>query len=367
MKKIIAQTGKELRQFSRDKLTLALALLLPMILMWLIGTCISLTVHDLPVAIKDTDQTPLSRHYIETVGASITFRIVPAAATGPVEAPLDFEHARAVIVIPEHFARDLERGQSPEVQWLIDGTDANTANVIRGDAAALTQAFNSKYVANAVAPIQPRIRYWFNPGQESDKYIGPGIFAVGLALFPPLLVALAMSREGEQKTILQVYVSSIKAHEYLLGKTIAYMIVGVAQWILTYILGVFLFGFSLKGDPLPLLLSSLVYLFCTVAFGMMIGATIPDQAAAIQAVQNVCFLLSYLLSGFVFPIANIPASIRWISSVVPARYFVEMSRDAFVRGGGWHAVWHVPLILGLLSTAFFARTWIFMRKMQVEA
>ncbi len=312
MKKILAQTGKELRQFSRDKLTVTLALVLPMILMWLIGTCISLTVHDLPVAIKDMDQTPMSRHYVETIGGSITFRIVPANATGKVEMPLDKEHARAVIVIPEHFERDIERHQSPEVQWLIDGTDANTSNMIRGDAAAATQAFNARYVANAAPAIQPRIRYWFNPGQDSDKYIGPGIFAVGLALFPPLLVALAMSREGERKTILQVYVSSIRAHEYLLGKTIAYMIVGVAQWLLTFALGVLLFGIWFKGDPVPLIVSSFVYLFCTVAFGAMIGATIPDQAAAIQAVQNVCFLLSYLLSGFVFPISNIPAVIRWI-------------------------------------------------------
>ena len=367
MKKIMAQIGKELRQFSRDKLTVMLALVLPLILMWLIGTCISLTVHDLPVAIKDMDQTPLSRHYVETLGASITFRIVPAVATGPVEAPLDHERARAVIVIPERFGRDLERQKSPEVQWLIDGTDANTANLIRGDAAALTQAFNTRYVAGVAPAIKPRIRYWFNPGQSSDNYIGPGIFAVGLALFPPLLVALAMSREGEQKTILQVYVSSIKAHEYLMGKILAYVAIAIAQWLLTYLLGVFLFGFAIKGDPIPLIVSSLIYLFCTVAFGVMIGATIPDQAAAIQAVQNVCFLLSYLLSGFVFPISNIPASIRWISALVPARYFVEMARDALVRGGGWAAVWHVPLILGLLSAAFFVRTWFFMRKMQVEA
>lgn len=367
MKKIIAQAGKELRQFSRDRLTVALALVLPMILMWLIGTCISLSVHDLPVAIKDMDQTPLSRHYVETLGTSLTFRIVTPSASGPVEASLDQEKARAVIIIPGHFARDLERGQSPEVQWLIDGTDANTANLIRGDAAALTGAFNARYVAKDAPAIQPRIRYWFNPAQDSDKYIGPGIFAVGLALFPPLLVALAMSREGEQKTILQVYVSSIKAHEYLLGKIMAYMVVAIAQWILTFTLGVLLFGIWLKGDPMPLLVSSFVYLFCTVAFGLMIGATIPDQAAAIQAVQNVCFLLSYLLSGFVFPISNIPVSIRWISSLVPARYFVEMSRDAFVRGGGWPAVWHVPVILGLLSMVFFVRTSLFMRKMQVEA
>ena len=367
MRKILAQAGKELRQFSRDKLTVTLALVLPMILMWLIGMSISLSVTDLPVAVKDMDQTPLSRRYVETIGASLTFRIVPASDRGPAEAWLDNEKARAVVIIPEHFARDLERGQSPEVQWLIDGTDANTANLMRGDAAALTQAFNSRAAAGAAPAIQTRTRYWFNPGQDSNQYIGPAIFAVGLALFPPLLAALAMSREGEQKTILQVYVSSIKAHEYLLGKILAYMIVAMAQWILTFILGVLLFHIWLKGDPTPLLVSSFLYLFCNVTFGVMMGATIPDQAAAIQAVQNVCFLLSYLLSGFVFPISNIPAGIRWISNLVPARYFVEMCRDAFVRGGGWPAIWHVPVILAALSACFLLRTWCFMRKMQVEA
>lgn len=367
MKKILAQAGKELRQFSRDKLTVTLALVLPLVLMWLIGMSISLSVTDLPLAIRDMDQTPLSRKYVETLGVSLTFRLVPSESSGPAEAALDKEDARAVVTIPKDFARDLQRGQSPEVQWLIDGTDANTANLIRGDANALTQSFNSRFNVAAAPAIQPRIRYWFNPGQDSDQYIGPAIFAVGLALFPPLLAALAMSREGEQKTILQVYVSSIKAHEYLLGKVFAYMIVAIAQWILTFIFAVFLFGIWFKGDPIPLLVSSLLYLFCCVAFGVMIGATIPDQAAAIQAVQNVCFLLSYLLSGFVFPISNIPASIRWISALVPARYFVEMARDAFVRGGGWPAVWHVPVVLTLLSAFFFLRTWRFMRKMQVEA
>lgn len=367
MKKILAQTSKELTQFSRDRLTVVLALVLPLVLMWLIGMSISLSVTDLPLAIKDMDQSPLSRQYVETLGVSLTFRIVPPDENGPIESVLDNEHARAVVVIPEHFGRDLQRGESPQVQWLIDGTDANTANLVRGDAAALTQAFNSRFNVSVAPAIQPRVRYWFNPGQDSDQYIGPGIFAVGLALFPPLLAALAMSREGEQKTILQVYVSSIKAHEYLLGKILAYMTIAFAQWILTFVFAVFLFGMWFKGDPTPLLISSLLYLFCCVAFGVMMGSTIPDQAAAIQAVQNVSFLLSYLLSGFVFPIENIPASIRWISSLVPARYFVEMSRDAFVRGGGWSAVWHVPIVLGLLSAFFFLRTWHVMRKMQVEA
>lgn len=367
MRKIIAQAGKELRQFSRDRLTVSMALVFPMILMAVMGVAISLSVSDLPVAIQDMDQSPLSRRYVETIGVSLTFRIVPLPITGPAEEALDNAKARAVIIIPENFERDLQRGRSPEVQWLIDGTDANTANIMRGNASALSQAFNAQLVTAAAPAIQPRIRFWFNPGRDSDKYIGPAIFAVTLALFPPLLAALAMSREGEQKTILQVYVSSIKAHEYLIGKILAYMMVATAQWLLTLLLALFLFDIWFKGDPTPLLVCSVLYLFCMVSFGVMIGASIPDQAAAIQAVQNIAFLLSFLLSGFIFPISNIPEGIRWISSLVPARYFVEMTRDAFVRGGGWPAVWHLPIFLGLLGAFFFFRAWSVMRKMQVEA
>src|SRR6185295_10484699 len=217
MKRIIAQTQKELTQFSRDRLTVALALVLPMILMWLIGSSVSLTVSDLPVVIQDFDQTPASRRYVETIRASLTFRIVPLPITAAPESALDKEKARAAIVIPADFEADLKRGKSTEVQWLIDGTDANTANVMRNNAKMISQAFNQQNAVSAAPAIDVQMRFWFNPGHDSNQYIGPAVFAVGLALFPPLLVALAMSREGEQKTILQVYVASIHAHEYLLG------------------------------------------------------------------------------------------------------------------------------------------------------
>lgn len=367
MKRIIAQTQKELTQFSRDRLTVVLALVLPLIQMWLIGTCVSLTVTDLPVVIQDWDQSPTSRRYVAAIRSSLTFRIVPLTVTESAESALDNAEARAAIVIPEHFESDMKRGKGTQVQWLIDGTDANTANVMRGNAAAITQAFNSENGPVSAPAISAHTRFWFNPGHDSNQYIGPAIFAVGLALFPPLLVALAMSREGEQKTILQVYVASIKAHEYLLGKILAYMLVAAAEWVLTLALALPMFGLWFKGDPTVFLISSALYLFCNVCFGAMAGASIPNQAAAIQAVQNVCFLLSFLLSGFVFPISNIPSWLRWVSDLVPARYFVEVSRDVFVRGGGWSATWHVPVVLALLSALFIARAWMSLRKMQIEA
>ena len=367
MKRIIAQTRKELTQFSRDKLTVTLALVLPLITMWLIGASVSLSVSDLPVVVQDWDQTPTSRRYVDSIRASLTFRIVALPVGAAPESALDNAEARAAIVIPANFEADLKRGRSTEVQWLIDGTDANTANIMRNNAAMISQAFNQQNGASSAPAIQAQMRFWFNPGHDSDQYIGPAIFAVGLALFPPLLVALAMSREGEQKTILQVYVASIHAHEYLLGKILAYMIVAAAEWVLTLALAVPMFGIWFKGDPTPFLISSVLYLFCNVCFGAMAGASIPNQAAAIQAVQNVCFLLSFLLSGFVYPVSNIPAWLRWVSDLVPARYFVEVSRDVFVRGGGWSATWHVPVLLAVLSAVFLFRAWMSLRKMQIEA
>jgi len=369
MRRIIAQARKELTQTFRDRLTLALALVLPLVLLALLGTAISLTVKDIPVVVQDLDQSPLSRRYVETLQTSLTFRIVSLpVAVQPPEA-LAASRARAAIIIPQHFERDLQRGRDTEVQWLVDASDANTANIIRASSAALTQAFLARLrpAATARPSIRAEMRFRYNPGRESEKYIGAGAFAVLFSLFPPLLSALAMSREGEQKTILQVYTSSISAHEYLFGKVLGFMVIAAAEWVLMLVLAFALFGLRFAGDPVPLLLSTVIYLFCSVSFGVMVGAAIPNQATAIQATQMGGFLLSFLQSGFIFPVANIPLGVRWISSLIPARYYIVVVRDAFFRGGGWDAVWNAPLMLALLGGVFFAVAWLRMRRMQVEA
>src|SRR5882724_1179605 len=339
-----------------------------MVLLTLFGTAISFSVTNLSVVVQDLDQTPLSRKYVDQANASLTFHVVPLPLQMNPEDALRSGLARAAVILPEHFERDLVRGQNSEIQWLVDATDANTANIMRGNASAVTQAFMAQVKGiNAPPAIVADTRLWYNPGRESKKYIGPGAFAVVLALFPPLLAALAMSRESDQKTILQVYVSSITAQEFLLGKILGFFVIGLAEWVLALILAMSLFGLRFAGDPTPFLVGSLLYLFCNVSFGTMVGAAIPNQAAAIQAVALVSFLLSFLLSGYIFPISNIPAGIRWISNIVPARYFVEISRDAFLRGGGWPAVWHGPVVLGALGIFFVTMGWLKLRRMQVAA
>lgn len=368
MKRILAQIRKELTQLWRDRLTLALALVLPVLLLLLLSEATSLSVSNIPVVVQDLDKTPMSRRYLEAVNASLSFKLSALPPNGSPEQFLYRNEARAALIIPPQFERDLRRGRNAEVQWLIDGTDANTANVMRGKAAAITQAFTAQIQPDVAPPaIKPQIRYWFNPGREDLKYFGPGVLAFGMALFPPLLAALALSREGELKTILQVYVSGITAFEYLLGKVIAYTIVAWAEWISGMIVLFAVFGLGLAGDPMPLLVTTFFYLLCTTCFGAMLGAAIPNQAAAIQATQLGGFLTSFLLSGYIFPVENIPQPLRFLSNVVPMRYYLEVIRDAFLRDGGWPAVWQAPVALALLGTFFFWRAWSVMREMQVKA
>jgi len=368
MQRVLAQVRKELTQLFRDRLTLALALVLPILLLLLLSNATSLTVKNIPVAVQDLDKTPTSRRYIETVNGSLSFKVSALPLNLSPEGALAQNLARATLIIPPQFERKLKRGENAELQWLIDGTDANTANVMRGKAAAITQAFNAEIQPEQPQPpIQPQIRYWFNPGREDLKYFGPGVLAFGMALFPPLLAALALSREGELKTILQVYVSSITAFEYLLGKVIAFVLVAWAEWITGMLVLIFGFGLRLVGDPTPLLVATFFYLLCTTCLGTMLGAAIPNQAAAIQATQLAGFLTSFLLSGYIFPVENIPQPLRLVSSLVPMRYYLDVIRDAFLRGAGWSSVWYSPIALGLLAAFFFWRAWSVMKDMQVKA
>ncbi len=176
MKRILAQIRKELTQLWRDRLTMALALVLPVLLLLLLSKATSLSVKDIPVVVQDLDKTPMSRRYIEAVSQSLSFKVNTLPPDLSPEHVLDQNLARAAVIIPPQFERDLRRGQNADVQWLVDGTDANTANVMRGKAAAITQSFSSQIQPAAVQPaIKPEIRYWFNPGREDLKYFGPGV------------------------------------------------------------------------------------------------------------------------------------------------------------------------------------------------
>jgi ABC-2 type transport system permease protein len=358
---------KELAQIVRDWRTLALALALPTVLLVLMSSALSLTVNELPIAVQDFDGSPASNEFIDAFRASITLKVVPWPVDKTAEDALASNAARAVLIIPSHFGRDMARGVNAPVQFLVDASDSNTAKLVSAYAGQITISYNQQGGGAQAGPIQTAIRLWFNPGLSSEKFFGPGIFALGLSMFPPLLAALAMAKEGELKTILQVYVSSVSAHEFLLGKIFAFMIVALAECLVMSLLLFTYFGLSFAGDPTPALIATVLYAFCVAAFGTMIGAVVPNQGAALQAVAFGGFLLVFLLSGLIFPVENIPAGLRWISSLVWGRYYIEIVRDALLQGGGWPAVWYKVLIIGVIGTFFYGVAWLSMRRMQVKA
>jgi ABC-2 type transport system permease protein len=366
MRRIFAQCRKELTQIIRDWRTLSLALFLPLALLFLMSTALSLTVSDLPIIVQDLDDSPASREFVDAFRASITFHVVAWPVNRQPEEAFTTNAAHAALIIPEHFSRDMARGLDSPVQLLVDASDANTAKLMAGYSGQIARAFhNTTAGASRADPVQAAIRLWYNPGRSSNKFFAPGIFVLGLSMFPPLLASLAMAKEGEQKTILQVYVSSISAHEFLLGKILAFMTVAMAECVLMLIPLFTYFGLSFAGDPTPFIIATLLYAFCVSSFGTMVGAAIPNQVAAIQAVSLGGFLLVFLLSGLIFPIDNIPAGIRWISNFIWGRYYIEIVRDALLEGGGWPATWFKVAIIGLIGLIFYSIAWRTMRRMQL--
>lgn len=367
IKRIIAQTIKELTQLGRDRLTLTLALGLPLILLLLFGFAASLDVNQINFAIQDLNLTSASREYVATFERTNKFHIVAQGVAVNVPQFLDRGMVSAGLIIPPEFTRDLQRGdRAATVQILVDGTDANTANIIRGYARATTNEFVTNLQSKKSPAVSLQSRLWFNPGLETLQYIGPAAIALTITLFPALLAGLATARELEQGTIVQVYASSLTGTEYLLGKAVAFWLVGMAEVLLVNLEAWLFFGLWFVGDPTPMIFGSTLYIACGVFWGMFLGSRTKVQSAAIQAISFTVFLLSLMMSGYIYPVANIPVGIRWLSNFIPARWYILLTRDAYVRGVGWLGVWFPSLALVSLASFFFFIAWRNLRVMQLN-
>ena len=366
MRRIIAQARKELTQIVRDPLALALALVLPVALLMLLGTAMSMTVTGMPIVVQDLDGSPASRDFVDAFRASNTFHVVEWSSKLQPSEAFRMNTARGALIIPYHFGENLARGVNMEVQILVDATDANTAKLVQAYSGEIIAAFNARNGGSArPVPVTADVRLWFNPGRDSKKFYGPGMFVLGISMFPPLLATLASAKEGELKTILQVYVSNIPAHEYLLGKILAFMIIALCEAVLEAVLLFTYFGLHFAGDPTPFIVATFLYAFCVSTFGTMIGCAVPNQAASIQAVALGGFLLVFLLSGLLFPVSNIPVQIRWLSGIVWGKYYIEIVRAALLTGGGWPAMWSNVMAIGIIGAVFFLMVWRKMRRMQL--
>ncbi|MEH2072008.1 MAG: ABC transporter permease [Nostoc sp.] len=366
--RIIAQCVKEIAQFRRDRLTLALAFLLPFITLIIFGFAIRLESKDIPLIVQDFNHTNLSGSYIERLYATNQF--VPKQWSGgnPTRDAIDKGIAKAAVIIPPTFSRDIQAGRSTTLQVLIDATDVNNARVIRNSIQRVTNFFLQEHgFIPATSSITARMRLWFNPGRLESLYIVPGTYGVVLWIFPSLLSAIAMVKEKEKGTILQVYASSISASELLLGKGLAYLLIAIAEALLVMGLGSIIFQVGIVGNPIILLLGTLLFLTDSVLFGLLLGVRSSNQNAAVQGVSLVGFITSILLSGFIYPLNNIPFPLSLFPNVIPARYYIDITRDAFVRGTGFTGVWFDLLMLIALGLVFFNVSRRVLSRMQLSS
>jgi len=212
-----------------------------------------------------------------------------------------------------------------------------------------------------------RQRLWYNPGLSNRVYFGTGALGLMLIIFPALLGALTTAKEYESGTVIQAYASSLSAVQWILGKALLYVLIGVVEFIVCFALGLLLFGYRIPSDPSVLLVATILYLLAGVFFGMMMGNATQNQSAAIQGVQMGSFLLSLLLSGYLFAVRNIPPQIRWISNFLPATHYIQVVRNSILRDVGWGTSLYPVIMLLILAFAFFALNVVQMRKMQFKA
>jgi ABC-2 type transport system permease protein len=340
---------KEAIQLKRDLRSLILAFVLPLFLVLVFGAAISLDVRNIPFLVVDRDVSPASRELVDAFRASGYFEFQGTLdRPGQADALLREARVRMVLVIPPDYGRDLAGRRGPTVQALVDGSDANSATIAINYADAIVSGLGSRVVLDgrrASLPLVAESRVWYNEALESVRMVVPGLVAVIMAMVAAMLTALTIAREWERGTMEQLAATPVGRFEVVAGKLLPYIGIGIVDVAIVTLVGVFIFKVPLRGDLLLLGLLSLLFMIGVLSFGVFISATLKSQLLATQVALMATYLPAFLLSGFLYPIANMPVALRALSWAVPARYFVVIMRGIYLKGVGVGVLW--PQILGL--------------------
>lgn len=365
--RMLAVARKEWLQLRRDPRSLVLAFVFPVLLLVFFGYAITWDVDDLALAVLDRDGSSASRGMVEAFTSSGYFTVTrrPASDT-EVERLLTRGQVRAVLVVPVGFQRELEMGSRPPVQLLLDGSDANTATIAQNYAEAIVAGYVSRgplAPEPAVSPIRVESRIWYNPDLRSRNMIVPGLIAVIMAIIAAMLTSLTIAREWERGTMEQLVSTPVHRLEVVLGKLLPYVGIGAVGVLLTVAVGVPLFQVPLRGSLALLAAETLLFLLGALGLGIFISAAVPSQVLAIQVALIATYLPALLLSGFLFDIASMPTFLQGVTYLVPARYFIDVTRGIFLKGVGLEALWTQTLLMvafavvgvGLATRAFEKR------------
>ena len=350
MNKALAVYRKELRQILRDRRTLLILVFIPAFFLLLYGYALNFDIRHITLAVEDRDGTPDSRAVVSAFVNSGYFDLVatlhsPAAA----ERLLDLNQARAVLVIPEGFSRDLASGRSAPVQVVIDGDNANTATTTLGYAANILRTIGAELAPAEIrrAPplaVEPRI--WYNPELRSTLFLVPGLIAYIAMITAVTSTALSVVREKESGTMEQVRMAPIDTLSFILGKTLPYFLISLASAALIIGSSMVLFGLPMRGNWLALFFALSLFLVGALGTGLLISTVAESQQVAFQMALLISLLPTMMLSGFIFPISSMPPALQAVTYAVPARYFLVALRGIVLKGT---ALSHLLVPLAALS------------------
>jgi ABC-2 type transport system permease protein len=353
---MLAVAVKEFRQIARDRRTLMILLFVPAFFLLLYGYALNFDIRNIPLAVQDNDRGTASRDVISAFVNSGYFQLVQDAPRNlDIDAVLNRGDARAVLVIPAGFGRDVANGRPAAVQVLISGDNANTATTVMAYAVALVGALSARYEfegwARSARPalLTAETRVWYNPELRSTLFLVPGLIAYIAMLTAVIATALSIVREKEVGTMEQVRMSPVGPLAYVLGKTLPYFVVSLVSAIGIVGLSMALFDLPMRGSWLMLFLAVSVFLVGALAFGVLISTLAETQQVAFQLALLTSYLPTLMLSGFIFPISSMPQVLQAITYAVPARYFLTALRAIVLKGVGLAVFWQELAALAVFA------------------
>jgi ABC-2 type transport system permease protein len=353
-KRLLAVSRKEVVQLRRDRRSLVLAFVLPVLLVVIFAYGISWDVDEIRTVVVDQDHSTRSRALVETFRASGRFTLEEVATPAEVDRRIDRGQTQLAVIIPSDFASNMGRGVPARVQAVVDGSDANTATIVLGYTQAAVQAYTRQLLQEkglAASPaVQVESRVWYNEELVSRNMIVPGLVAVIMMIIAAMLTSLTIAREWERGTMEQLASTPVHRGEVVLGKLLPYLAIGLVDVVVASLLGVFLFGVPFRGSFVLLMAASTLFLVGALGLGLFISAATKSQLLATQVAMIVTFLPAFLLSGFMYAVEVMPRGLQLVTLLIPARYFVVVTRGIFLKGVG-PEVLHTQVLLMIAFAA----------------
>jgi ABC-2 type transport system permease protein len=349
---------KEFRQIRRDPTSLGMLLVLPAMLIVMVGYALNFDVKQVPMVIFDQDRSPESRDFLEQFKHVESFRhAYDVGSYGDIEKLFLNGRAKIAIIVPYSFGKELLAGREQHVQIIVDGSDANTAGQSVAYASRMTMEYSATLLVEAFSktgrsfqqPIDLEPRIWYNPDLVSSKFLVPGLIGFIIMITGVISTSLTVVREKERGTMEQIMVSPLRPVQVIIGKTLPYLAITLVTATLILLLGYILFDIEIKGSLLVLYAGILLVILGALGQGLLISTVTESQQVAFLVSVFSSLLPSFLLSGFVFPVASMPVFLQVLSNIAAVKFFLVIVRGVMLKGVGFTAVWPQFLYLFLFA------------------